>query len=181
MLEPPEDRADPFCPYFGTCGGCQYQHVRYPAQLEFKRAVVVEQLQRIGGFADADALVRPTLGMVTPWEYRNHARFSLGRRYGEVEAVQDLDLEIPAGQIVGLLGPNGAGKSTTVRMLAAMLPPTTGRAEVCGHDVVAEPARVKALVGYVPESGAVFETLTGREYLDLVAALHRLPPAFFER
>ncbi len=84
VLRRAPDRVPAPCPYFGACGGCQYQHVRYPAQLEFKRAVVVEQLQRIGGFADPDALVRPTLGMVTPWEYRNHARFSLGRRYGEL-------------------------------------------------------------------------------------------------
>src|SRR5213594_3944774 len=98
----------------------------------------------------------------------------LSKRFGEVEAVCGLDLEIPTGQLVGLLGPNGAGKSTTVKMLTGMLPPSAGTAEVFGIDVVRDPVAVKRLVGYVPESGAVFETLTGWEYLQLVAALHCL-------
>jgi len=99
----------------------------------------------------------------------------LSKRYGEVEAVRGLDLEIPTGQLVGLLGPNGAGKSTTMKMLTGMLPPSAGTAEVFGHDVVRDPVAVKRLVGYVPESGAVFETLTGWEYLQLVASLYGLP------
>jgi len=99
----------------------------------------------------------------------------LAKRYGEVDAVRGLDLEIPTGQLLALLGPNGAGKSTTVKMLTGMLPPTAGTAEVFGFDVVRQPVEVKKIVGYVPESGAVFETLTGWEYLHLVAALYRLP------
>src|SRR5438445_989480 len=99
----------------------------------------------------------------------------LSKRFGKVEAVRGLDLEIPSGQLVGLLGPNGAGKSTTVKMLTGMLPPSAGTAEIFGLDVVREPVDVKKIVGYVPESGAVFETLTGWEYLHLVAALYRLP------
>ena len=99
----------------------------------------------------------------------------LSKRFGEVEAVRSLDLEIPTGQLVGLLGPNGAGKSTTVKMLTGMLPPSAGTAEVFGLDVVRDPVAVKRLVGYVPESGAVFETLTGWEYLQLVASLYGLP------
>jgi ABC-2 type transport system ATP-binding protein len=101
----------------------------------------------------------------------------LAKRYGDTEAVRGLDLDIPTGQLVGLLGPNGAGKSTTVKMLTGMLVPTAGTAEVFGHDVVRDALQVKRIVGYVPESGAVFSTLTGWEYLDLVAALHQLPPA----
>src|SRR3989449_1657393 len=99
----------------------------------------------------------------------------LSKRFGKVEAVRGLDLEIPSGQLVGLLGPNGAGKSTTVKMLTGMLPPSAGTAEVFGLDVVRDPVAVKRLVGYVPESGAVFEALTGWEYLMLVAALYHLP------
>ena len=98
----------------------------------------------------------------------------LSKRFGEVEAVRGLDLEIPTGQLVGLLGPNGAGKSTTVKMLTGMLPPSAGTAEVFGLDVVRDPVAVKRLVGYVPESGAVFETLTGWEYLQLIASLYGL-------
>lgn len=84
VLRPAADRVWAPCTYYGTCGGCQWQHVAYPSQLAYKQSIVVEQLQRIGGFADAVRYVRPTLGMVAPWEYRNHARFSLGRRYGEL-------------------------------------------------------------------------------------------------
>jgi len=101
----------------------------------------------------------------------------LAKRYGDTEAVRGLDLDIPTGQLLGLLGPNGAGKSTTLKMLTGMLVPTAGTADVFGHDVVRDAVEVKRIVGYVPESGAVFSTLTGWEYLELVAALHQLPAA----
>jgi len=101
----------------------------------------------------------------------------LTKRYGDVEAVAGIDLDVDAGTLTGVLGPNGAGKSTTLRMLAGMLPPTSGTIEVHGIDVVRDPLAVKRITGYVPESGAVFETLTGREYLTLVAELYRLPVA----
>jgi ABC-2 type transport system ATP-binding protein len=99
----------------------------------------------------------------------------LAKAFGGTAAVKGLDLEIPQGQLVGLLGPNGAGKSTTIRMLTGMLRPSSGTAEVFGVDVVRDPVAVKAMVGYVPESGAVFEALTGWEYLEMVAALYRIP------
>ncbi len=101
----------------------------------------------------------------------------LTKRYGDVEALAGIDLDVPSGALTGLLGPNGAGKSTTLRMLTGMLPPTSGSIEVHGIDVVRDPIAVKRITGYVPESGAVFETLTGREYLTLVAELYRLPVA----
>jgi 23S rRNA (uracil1939-C5)-methyltransferase len=84
VLRPAPERQAPPCTYFGACGGCQWQHVAYPAQVAYKQHVVIEQLRRLGGFEDAERYVRPTLGMVSPWEYRNQARFSLGRRYGEL-------------------------------------------------------------------------------------------------
>jgi ABC-2 type transport system ATP-binding protein len=99
----------------------------------------------------------------------------LTKRYGEQEAVSGISLEIQPGQLVGLLGPNGAGKTTTIRMLTGMLAPTSGRAEVCGFDVLTQSLEIKRITGYVPESGAVFEALSGWEYLSLVAALYHLP------
>jgi ABC-2 type transport system ATP-binding protein len=99
----------------------------------------------------------------------------LAKSYGVQQAVRGIDLEIPTGQLVGLLGPNGAGKSTTIKMLTGMLLPTSGSAEVEGFDVVKQPLEVKRAVGYVPESGAVFEALTAQEYLEFVAALYHIP------
>lgn len=100
---------------------------------------------------------------------------NLTKRYGELEAVRGISLEIQPGQLVGLLGPNGAGKSTTIRMLTGMLAPTSGTAQVGGFDVLTQTLEVKRIVGYVPESGAVFESLTASEYLNFVAALYHLP------
>ncbi|MGH7730142.1 MAG: ABC transporter ATP-binding protein [Candidatus Eiseniibacteriota bacterium] len=99
----------------------------------------------------------------------------LAKSYGDQPAVRGIDLEIPTGQLVGLLGPNGAGKSTTLKMLTGMLAPTSGSAEVEGFDVDRDPIEVKKIVGYVPESGAVFEALTAHEYLRFVAALYHIP------
>ena len=100
---------------------------------------------------------------------------NLSKHYGAQPAVRELSLEIPDGQLVGLLGPNGAGKTTTLRMLTGILAPTSGTAEVEGFDVVRDPLQVKRVVGYVPESGALFEALTAREYLRFVASLYHIP------
>jgi ABC-2 type transport system ATP-binding protein len=99
----------------------------------------------------------------------------LTKRFGEQTAVEALSFEVPAGQILGFLGPNGAGKSTTLKMLTGMLEPTSGTATICGFDLLREPLEVKRRVGMVPESGAVFESLTGLEYLEMVAALYAIP------
>ena len=99
----------------------------------------------------------------------------LTKFFGAQKAVDALSFEIPAGQIVGFLGPNGAGKSTTLKMLTGMLAPTLGTATVCGFDLVRDTIEVKKRVGFVPESGAVFESLTGLEYLEMVASLYAIP------
>jgi ABC-2 type transport system ATP-binding protein len=101
----------------------------------------------------------------------------LTKWFGAQAAVDGLSFEIPAGQIVGFLGPNGAGKSTTLKMLTGMLEPTSGKATVCGFDLARDTLEVKRRVGFVPESGAVFESLTGLEYLEMVAALYGIPEA----
>src|SRR6476659_837224 len=101
----------------------------------------------------------------------------LTKLFGGQVAVDRLSLYIPAGQIVGFLGPNGAGKSTTLKMLTGMLEPSDGTASICGFDLRTQTIEVKRRVGFVPESGAVFESLTGLEYLEMVAALYGIPPA----
>ena len=79
------DRVEPPCPYYAAgCGGCSWQHADYGLQLRLKERIVADQLRRIGHFADADDLVRPAIGMLEPWHYRNQARFTVGRRFGEL-------------------------------------------------------------------------------------------------
>ena len=99
----------------------------------------------------------------------------LRKCFGTQVAVDDLSFEVPGGQIVGFLGPNGAGKSTTLKMLTGILEPSAGTAEIAGFDVRTQIIDVKRHVGFVPDSGAVFESLTGLEYLELVAALYGIP------
>jgi ABC-2 type transport system ATP-binding protein len=100
----------------------------------------------------------------------------LSRSYGNTLAVSDLTLKVERGEILGFLGPNGAGKSTTVKMLTGLLRPTAGSARVAGFDIVEQPLDVKRRIGYVPESGAMYESLSASEYLELIACLHHLEP-----
>jgi len=102
---------------------------------------------------------------------------TLSKNYGDLNALIDLDLVVEPGEILGFLGPNGAGKSTTVKILTGLIRPTSGRALVCGFDVVATPLEVKKRIGYVPETPALYESLTAEEYLEFVACLHHLDPA----
>lgn len=99
----------------------------------------------------------------------------LTKRFGTQVAVDGLSFDVSAGQIVGFLGPNGAGKSTTLKMLTGMLEPSEGTATICGFDLSKDTIEVKRRIGFVPESGAVFESLTGLEYLEMVAALYGIP------
>jgi ABC-2 type transport system ATP-binding protein len=96
---------------------------------------------------------------------------SLTRRFGDFTAVDSLDLEVPTGSVLALLGPNGAGKTTTVRMLATLTAPTSGRAVVCGHDVVAEGEQVRRAISLTGQFAALEDNLTCRENLVLMARL----------
>ena len=98
----------------------------------------------------------------------------LCKSYGDKVAVADLDLSVEPGEILGFLGPNGAGKSTTVKVLTGLIRPDSGRASVCGFDIVSQPIEVKKRLGYVPETPALYDSLTAREYLELVSCLHHL-------
>jgi ABC-2 type transport system ATP-binding protein len=106
---------------------------------------------------------------------------NLTRRYGDLTAVDRLDLAVPKGVIFGFLGPNGAGKSTTINMLTSLLPPTAGTATVAGFDIIKEPLEVKRRIGTVPEDLSLYERLTASEHIELVGRLHGLTQAEIER
>jgi len=97
------------------------------------------------------------------------------KRFGATVALDGAGLEVPAGMVFGLLGPNGAGKTTLVRILATLLSPDGGRAEVFGRDVAGEPAAVRELIGLTGQFAAVDELLTGRENLEMFGRLFKLP------
>ncbi|MFG1643065.1 ATP-binding cassette domain-containing protein [Amycolatopsis sp. NPDC049252] len=96
----------------------------------------------------------------------------LVKTYGSTRALDGVDLEIPAGRVLGLLGPNGAGKTTTVRILTTLLRPDSGEAWVAGHDVLAEPDAVRQRIGLSGQYAAVDENLTGFENLYMVGRLY---------
>ena len=106
---------------------------------------------------------------------------TLTRRYGDLTAVDRLDLAVPKGVIFGFLGPNGAGKSTTINMLTGLLPPTAGTATVAGFDIKEEPLEVKRRIGTVPEDLSLYERLTASEHIELVGRLHGLNHTEIER
>ena len=98
----------------------------------------------------------------------------LTRRFGELVAVDGVDLRVEAGQFFGFLGPNGAGKSTTIKMLTGLLLPTAGRVSLLGIDFARHPVEVKRQIGVVPEGMGLFERLTAPEYLEFVGRMYGL-------
>jgi ABC-2 type transport system ATP-binding protein len=99
---------------------------------------------------------------------------NLRQTFGDVVALDGLDLEVEAGTVFGLLGPNGAGKTTLVHILATLLTPTSGRASVLGHDTVVEPLAVRRRIGLAGQFAAVDGELTGRENVEMIGRLYRL-------
>ena len=99
----------------------------------------------------------------------------LRKRFGAVQALDGIDLDVPSATVFGLLGPNGAGKTTAIRVLATILLPDGGKAEVLGHDVVHEAKAVRGLIGLAGQYAAVDGNLTGRENLRLIGRLVHLP------
>ncbi len=129
--------------------------------------------------ADNESRVEPGTGPVTGVNGRGSSVPAVRvegvvKRFGATVALDGAGLEVPAGMVFGLLGPNGAGKTTLVRILATLLAPDAGRAEVLGHDVVREPAAVRELIGLTGQFAAVDELLTGRENLEMFGRLFKL-------
>jgi ABC-2 type transport system ATP-binding protein len=101
----------------------------------------------------------------------------LTRRFGDLTAVDNLNLSVAEGEVFGLLGPNGAGKTTVIKMLTTLLPPTAGTATIAGFDIRRQPARVRAAIGYVPQLISVDGALSGYENLLIFAKLYGVPRA----
>jgi ABC-2 type transport system ATP-binding protein len=98
----------------------------------------------------------------------------LTRRFGELLAVDGVDLQVAPGQFFGFLGPNGAGKSTTIKMLTGLLAPSSGQIEILGLDLNTDPVNVKRQIGVVPEGMALFGRLTGSEFLNFAGRMYGL-------
>ena len=96
------------------------------------------------------------------------------KQYGKFTAVDGVTLDVQPGEIHGFLGPNGAGKTTTLRMIAGLLKPTSGRIEVNGHDLAAEPEAAKASLGFIPDRPFIYEKLTASEFLRFHGGLYGL-------
>ncbi len=105
----------------------------------------------------------------------------LGKRYGDLWALRELDLEVPTGTVLGLLGHNGAGKTTAVRIFTTLAEPTTGSARVAGLDVVTDPAGVRASIGLTGQYASVDNLMTARANLEMVGLLYHLPRAIARR
>ena len=101
----------------------------------------------------------------------------LTKRYDSLTAVDDVSFHVGPGEVLGFLGPNGAGKTTTMRMLAGFVTPTSGRANICGHDVDSEPLKAKAALGYLPEGAPLYGEMTVRRFLEFIADLRSLTGA----
>jgi ABC-2 type transport system ATP-binding protein len=98
----------------------------------------------------------------------------LSKKFGNFFAVKDLTLQVNPGEIFGFLGPNGAGKTTTIRMMVGLMQPTSGQILLGGRDISREPEKTKEILGYIPDRPYLYEKLTGEEFLEFIAGLHRL-------
>jgi len=98
----------------------------------------------------------------------------LTKKYGDVFAIHDIDLELNQGDLFGFIGPNGAGKTTTMRIIATLLNPTWGEAYVCGNSIYTKPKEIRRLVGYMPDFFGVYDDMKVIEYLEFFAAAYRI-------
>jgi len=95
----------------------------------------------------------------------------LRKDFGDFQAVKGVSFSVKKGEVLGFLGPNGAGKSTTMRMITGFLPPTSGTAVICGHDITADAIAAKSVLGYLPESAPSYKAMTVVDYLKFIATV----------
>ena len=98
----------------------------------------------------------------------------LTKQYGDLVAVNNIDLDLSEGDVFGFIGPNGSGKTTTMRMIATLLNPTHGEAYVCGKSIYTDPAEIRRMVGFMPDFFGVYDDMTVIEYLEFFAATYRI-------
>jgi ABC-2 type transport system ATP-binding protein len=101
------------------------------------------------------------------------------KNYGNMQAVTNLTLHIPRGEIFGFIGPNGAGKTTTIKMMGGVLMPTSGTIRICGIDMKTDPEAAKKCIGFIPDRPYLYEKLTGLEFLRFIADLYHVDPKRF--
>jgi ABC-2 type transport system ATP-binding protein len=99
----------------------------------------------------------------------------LTKHYGPLRAVDDVSFRVEPGEVLGFLGPNGAGKTTTMRIIAGFLPPTSGKASICGFDIETQGTQAKRRIGYLPEGAPSYPEMTPRSFLEFVADARALP------
>jgi len=99
------------------------------------------------------------------------------KTYGNFTALSGLDLRVMPGEVYGLLGPNGAGKSTIIKIMMGLIPPTSGSVRIMGYDVTSEQMQVKSVVGYVPETSFIYDSLSPRDLFEFIASVRKVDPA----
>jgi len=100
---------------------------------------------------------------------------NLSRNFGAVQAVRDLSLRVAEGELYCFLGPNGAGKTTTIKILCGLLKPSSGKIRIAALDPEKEPAKVRAMIGYIPDTPFLYERLTAGEFFHFIGDLYRIP------
>jgi ABC-2 type transport system ATP-binding protein len=100
---------------------------------------------------------------------------NLSMRYGDLLALDGLDLVIPRGELFAFLGPNAAGKTTTIKLLTGLIEPTSGSAKICGYDIQKEPLEAKRRIGYIPDVAEFYDKLTPVEFMAFIAELFQVP------
>jgi ABC-2 type transport system ATP-binding protein len=96
---------------------------------------------------------------------------TLTKNFGPIQAVNGVSFTVDKGEVLGFLGPNGAGKSTTMRMITGFIPPTSGTASICGHDILTDPVAAKRCIGYLPENAPSYHTMTVTDFLTFIGRI----------